>query len=99
MIAFNCLFWYLFLSDSPDIPTICFGKVVSKMAHSPSWLLFKLIYKIYTIWCRFVWGNEGHGSLKLNARELNVDNDPDESMLILEVQGRKKGRRGGEHLM
>lgn len=24
-----------------------------------------------------MWGNEGQGSLKLNAREVNVDNDPD----------------------
>lgn len=100
MIALNCLFWYLFFSDSPGIPTICFGKIVSKIVCSPSWFLFKLIYKIYTIWSIFVWGNEGQGSLKLNAREVNVDNDSagqqDELKCVDSWGTRKeKGRRGG----
>lgn len=45
------------------------------------------MYKIYTIWSRFVWGNEGQGSLKLNAREVNVDNDPDDQQDELKYVG------------
>lgn len=68
----------IFQSDSPDIPTFPFGKNASTSVCSPYGFLFKLIYKIYTRWSSLVGGNEEKGSSKLNAREVNVDYDPDD---------------------
>lgn len=68
----------IFQSDSPDVATIPFGRNASTIVCSPFGFLFKLIYKIYTIWSSFVKRNEGKGSPELNAREVNVGGDPDD---------------------
>lgn len=70
----------IFQSDSPDIPTVPFGKNGSISVCSPYGFLFKLIYKIYTRWSSLVGGHEGKGSSKLNARQVNVDDDQQDKL-------------------